>query len=244
VPVACLFICQNAAMNRDASGDQYAEIARCLSNQKGLVSTIEDATSTAVDLFHGCDHASLSLLGKRGKIINRAQTDVHAARADELQVKLDGGPCVQAAVYQETVHAPNLLTETRWPTWSAAVATEMELRSVLALNLYVNGRPLGALNMYSHTAAAFEIDDRVSAKAYAAHVAVAVSATQYEQQTEVAMGHRLVIGQAEGMLMQALGVTEDQAFAALTRVSQNRNVKLTAVAADIVKNGIRAELFD
>jgi transcriptional regulator with GAF, ATPase, and Fis domain len=231
-------------MDRDFSGDQYADIARILSNQEGLLSTVEDATALAVDIIEGCGHASLSLLGRRNRIDHRAQTDDLAARADRLQVELDGGPCVQAASYQETVYVRNLLSETRWPAWSMAVADELGLRSVLALNLYVNGRPLGALNLYSQQVDAFPIDDRVSAKAFAAHVAVAVSAAQFEEQAEAAMTHRLVIGQAEGMMMQALGVTADQAFAALTRVSQGRNIKLNAVAADIVRNGIRAELFD
>lgn len=53
-----------------------------------------------------------------------------------------------------------------------------------------------------------------------------------------------MIGQAEGMLMQGLRITPDQAFAALVRVSQARNTKLHVIALDIVKNGIQPELFN
>lgn len=186
-------------MERESSDAQCADVARRLGSK------------FAVKIFDGCDHASLSLLGKRNRIINRAQTDDQAAAADRLQVELDGGPCVQAAVHREVVHVADVLAEKRWPAWTAAVARDVGLRSVLALSLYVDHRPLGALNLYSQTVDAFSVDDQTSAEAFAAHVAVAVAAAQYEQQTETAMAHRLVVGQAEGMLMQGLGITADQA---------------------------------
>lgn len=53
-----------------------------------------------------------------------------------------------------------------------------------------------------------------------------------------------VIGQAEGMLMQALQITPAQAFAVLVRLSQSKNIKLHLVASDIVSRGIRPELFN
>ncbi|MBC7632261.1 ANTAR domain-containing protein [Aeromicrobium sp.] len=57
-------------------------------------------------------------------------------------------------------------------------------------------------------------------------------------------GFRTVMGQAEGMLMQALQITPAQAFAVLVRLSQSKNIKLHLVASDIVSRGIRPELFN
>jgi AmiR/NasT family two-component response regulator len=44
-----------------------------------------------------------------------------------------------------------------------------------------------------------------------------------------------VIGRAEGILMERFGLQPAQAFAVLTRFSQDRNIRLHLVAAEFVK---------
>jgi len=46
-----------------------------------------------------------------------------------------------------------------------------------------------------------------------------------------------VIEQAKGILMERHKVTDDQAFTILTHASQQTNVKLRDVAADLVRTG-------
>ena len=55
------------------------------------------------------------------------------------------------------------------------------------------------------------------------------------EQLLVAMKHRTVIGQAEGILMERLGIDADQAFAYLRRMSQCENRKLITVCNDIIE---------
>jgi AmiR/NasT family two-component response regulator len=50
---------------------------------------------------------------------------------------------------------------------------------------------------------------------------------------------RAVIDQAKGILMVQHGITADQAFAVLTRFSQQENRKLRNVAADLVDSAVR-----
>lgn len=52
---------------------------------------------------------------------------------------------------------------------------------------------------------------------------------------ETALEHRLVIGQAQGILMERLGLTPERAFAYLNRASQQTNTKLHDVAAELVE---------
>jgi AmiR/NasT family two-component response regulator len=52
----------------------------------------------------------------------------------------------------------------------------------------------------------------------------------------IAMAGRLVIGQAQGILMARLNVDADEAFAFLVRTSSTRNVKLREVASEIVRS--------
>jgi AmiR/NasT family two-component response regulator len=49
------------------------------------------------------------------------------------------------------------------------------------------------------------------------------------------MTSRTIIGQAEGILMERLGIDADQAFAYLRRVSQSENRKLIMVCSEIVE---------
>ncbi len=51
------------------------------------------------------------------------------------------------------------------------------------------------------------------------------------------MVSRLVIGQAEGVLMERYKMTAEQAFGLLGRLSQNSNRKLVVVAEELVATG-------
>lgn len=55
-----------------------------------------------------------------------------------------------------------------------------------------------------------------------------------EQLTE-ALEHRTVIGQALGLLMERFDLSDDEAFAFLSRCSSNQNRKLYEIAVDFVE---------
>ena len=63
---------------------------------------------------------------------------------------------------------------------------------------------------------------------------LAASQLQAEQ-LERGLENRLVIGQAEGILMERLGIDAEQAIGYLRRTSNGLNRKLLDVAADIVE---------
>jgi AmiR/NasT family two-component response regulator len=64
---------------------------------------------------------------------------------------------------------------------------------------------------------------------------VALADAQNVTHLETAINLRTVIGRAEGILMERFDLSPAQAFAALRRVSQARNIKLNRVAADLVR---------
>ena len=67
-------------------------------------------------------------------------------------------------------------------------------------------------------------------------VAEALAASEVEvAQLHAAMRSRTVIGQASGMLMILLDISEDQAFDYLRRLSSHANRKLVEVAEEIVR---------
>jgi ANTAR domain-containing protein len=75
-----------------------------------------------------------------------------------------------------------------------------------------------------------------SADGQAASAVIAEAATEIRQLL-TALDSREVIGQAKGILMERYRLTPDGAFALLARASQDTNVKLRAVAAELCRTG-------
>ena len=94
---------------------------------------------------------------------------------------------------------------------------------------------MGALNLYGKSTSAFSADDVYDGTALAAHVAVALAAAQEVESPEQALGGRTVISQATGILMERFDMTPDRAFAVLSRLSQDKNLKLRQLAEQIVQ---------
>ena len=63
------------------------------------------------------------------------------------------------------------------------------------------------------------------------------SAEVRAEHLERALQHSRDIGAAVGILMARYKLTQEQAFAALRRVSQDSNVKLYSVALEVVRSG-------
>jgi ANTAR domain len=70
----------------------------------------------------------------------------------------------------------------------------------------------------------------------AASAVISEAAAQISQ-LHAALESREVIGQAKGILMERYRLTPDAAFALLARASQDTNVKLREVAAELCQTG-------
>jgi AmiR/NasT family two-component response regulator len=96
---------------------------------------------------------------------------------------------------------------------------------------------IGALNFYSSKADALQSGQREEGLFYAAEASVAISnakafAGLKEQvaQLNEALASRTMIGQATGLLMAQEGLTSEEAFQRLVKVSQASNVRLRDIA--------------
>jgi GAF domain-containing protein len=154
---------------------------------------------------------------------------------DALQYELDERPCLDSVRKHQTVASQDLSREERWPRWSPRVRTELGIQGMMSLWLYTNGASYGALNLYADQIDAFQSQDHAIAKALAAQISVSLAALREIQQRSLAMTNRTAIGQAEGILMERLGIDADQAFAYLRRMSQTENRKLLTICNQIVE---------
>ncbi|SHN71077.1 GAF domain-containing protein [Geodermatophilus obscurus] len=219
---------------------RLAAIARALLHEPDVQATLQRTVADAARTLDGEPYVSVSLVLRRRQVETPVYSDERALRADQLQYQLGVGPCLDAVWHQDSFHIDDLTTEQLYVDWSRRVVAEIGIRSSLSLQLFTdpdNVVSLGALNLYSPQPGSFDTDTRAEAVAFAAHAAIALHSAQTEAHLRSGMVTRTVIGQAEGILMERLKITADQAFGVLSRVSQHRNRKLRDVAQNLVETG-------
>lgn len=214
--------------------DQLADAARSMQGWASTQLTLEKVVLVATEVIQGCDLVGISLVHHDG-IDTPVGSNETLNRIDELQFVLKEGPCFDALHMHEVVHSGDLAKDKRWPRWGPLIAKEAGVVSIVSYRLYTTRDTLGAMNLYSTKPDAFDPDDINNGHALAAHVGVALAASQNAEHLEVAITNRTAIGRAEGILMERFALSPDQAFAVLRRVSQRGNVKLNLVAEDLVR---------
>ncbi|HEY3529320.1 MAG TPA: GAF and ANTAR domain-containing protein [Nocardioides sp.] len=214
-----------------------ADAARELAQEPSAVTTLERVVELCTDEVPGCDDASISV-AEDGEIRTVAATDDSLLALDRLQVILGEGPCLEAVRSREAVVSNDLFGDTRWPAWSPRVVEEAGLRSLMSFCLYSSGESAGTLILYSRKDDGFDPEDLLEAQVLAAQAAVALATNLKERQLHQALETRTVIGQATGILIERFGLTPDQAFAVMRRVSQHHNIKLHVLAEHLVQTGV------
>jgi GAF domain-containing protein len=215
--------------------ERMVEAARRLSRTLtagDLDQTLRQITAAAVEVLPDVRYASLTIRHADGSLQTVAPTDDLLWDLDTAQYELQEGPCYQAAVDTAHVISADLAADERFPRYGAR-AVEAGIRSQAGLRLFDAPKSQGALNLYSPTVGAFGDLGSLS-ELFAHQAAVAISYAREVQNLQEAIQTRKAIGQAIGIVMERYGLTEERAFAFLTRLSQHRNVKLRLVAQEIV----------
>ena len=205
-------------------------------DQSSILERLLDAAAANLGLQVS---ASVSLAEKGRPVRTAAASDHRALRADQLQYELGEGPCLAAITGQGTVWIDDLTTDERHPGWARRAADEIGIRSVLSLPMGTddNAGSLGSLNLYSTRPHTFDTTTRVEGLALAAQAAIAARAGQNEEHLRTAITTRTLIGQAQGILMERLKITADEAFGILSGTSSHTNVKLGEIARRLAETG-------
>lgn len=216
----------------------FAELGRIKLADTDLEGVLQKVAALAKRTIAGVSEASVTLL--RGGAHTAAFTGDLARTLDERQYE-GGGPCLDAAVGGSVLSVPDLTREQRWSHYVPA-ALEAGVRSSLSVGLPVHENVTGALNLYATEFDAFDEDAVLLARTFSGYAAVALANAHLFDATaslarhmQAAMEHRSVIEQAKGIVMAELHCGSDEAFATLSKRSQDTNRKLHDVAATIVK---------
>ena len=210
-----------------------AEAARTLYRPRSLDDTLQTIVEVACNSVPGFDHVGIATMEKRGDVETRAFTGDLVRPLDEIQYTLREGPCSATLQGTDAVSVSSLRDEHRWPAY-VPQARAVGVRSQLAVKLYLDDDTLGGINFYSTTSDEVSEDAQALSRLFATHAAIALGHAQEREALTTGLQSRRVIGQALGLLMERYQMTEDRSFAFLVRASSHRNIKLRAVAEELV----------
>jgi transcriptional regulator with GAF, ATPase, and Fis domain len=197
----------------------------------------QSIVDAAVQLVAGCERASIML--RRGKSYESvASTDAIAHRIDRIEVEVGEGPCLDAIEEEAYQHDADLTTDSSpWPAFRERILSETPVRSAIGYRLLVDGAKAGALNIFSDRPGGLTTESADQGAVLAAFASVALMALAARDDAESlrkGLQSNREIGKAVGLLMAAHKVSAEAAFDILRETSQELNVKLAAVAAEIV----------
>jgi GAF domain-containing protein len=215
-----------------AEAAYFAEIAAELASSRERGDTVEKILTLALQAVGG-RHARVLLVHSGRRFESLASTDLAVAELDELQMQLGEGPDLDLVRSRYSVLVADTAVEPRWPRWSSAAA-EQGLRSMVGAPLYRTDHVLGSLDLYDAHPDRFCEVDRQVITVLARHAAIALQGAMDSANLVRALDSRKVIGMAEGILIERLGLDDQQAFNVLRRYSQDRNMKLRDVAQVVV----------
>ncbi|PYE17436.1 GAF domain-containing protein [Williamsia limnetica] len=233
-------------MGTRGDGDVYVKMAELVRDMSAKVpedptDVLQELLESAVLHIPGCAYASITTMVGRNEAATAVTTHAYAEMLDLLQVTHGEGPFLEAASETEFVHIPDLRSEVRWPRFAAAACDRTPVRSVAIFQLYIARGGLGTLNLYADEPHAFDDEARDLGYVYASHAAVVWGTARRGDQFRSALASRDIIGQAKGMLMERFGIDAVQAFDLLRRLSQDTNVRLADIAAELVHKDHPAE---
>lgn len=239
---------QVAASSEVAAFDEVAvpslaaavtELSSRVSSASDIVQALVGVADVCASVVRNASSVSVTLLRDQ-KPYTIATSGPQAVELDEAQYAHGQGPCLSALGTGYPSDAPDLRTEPRWAGYGK-LATSRGVAAAYSYPLPSDDQAWGALNVYAEQANAFAGQDReqVAVLAHQAAISLTVLIAQHDQalktrQLQQALTSRTTIDVAKGILVAEHGVTPDAAFDLLRSLSQQRNVKLRDVAAELV----------
>jgi GAF domain-containing protein len=216
----------------------FRTMAEIVYSGESFDSVYDALCRSAVEIVDGCDHASL-MTRRLDHVETVAATDETARRIDDLEKEVGEGPCLDAmdeAAPDQHICA-DLSTGCQWPTLAERIMAETGVRSMAGFRIRQDGEKVGALNLFSDTEGALDEHSLEQAATLTAFASVAMAAlSRGDEAVTLRRGleSNREIGKAIGLLMAMHDIDDDRAFQMLAKVSQEMNVKLAQVAAQVV----------
>jgi GAF domain-containing protein len=232
------------SQDRPQFEEAVAALSRYFVGNQTLGESLHQVTELALQALPQAAHVGITLLVD-GKLKTSVFTHPEVPEIDQAQYRTGDGPCVDAYREASAHRITSTLDPGRWQPFRDSAAAHGVL-STMSLPLLTHDGAIGALNMYADTERAFDDDDIEVGMLFATQAAFLLANAQaywdartLSENLEQAMVSRATIEQAKGIIMSSMGCGADEAMDILIRQSQQQNIKLRELAAELVQNTAR-----
>jgi GAF domain-containing protein len=226
-----------------------------------LVETLVTLADTLVDTYDLIDfmhtlaercvaildvsEAGIMLADPDGNLRHVACSSEEMRLVELLELQVGEGPCFDAYNTDAAVGCDSLDdAQTRWPLF-APHAREGGFSSVSAVPMRLRSQVIGALNLFSARSTALTQRDLAVAQAMADIATIGIlqeraihDSRAFSAQLEAALGSRIVIEQAKGIVAEGNRVGVDEAFQQIRSFSRNHNRLLSETARQIIAGAL------
>jgi transcriptional regulator with GAF, ATPase, and Fis domain len=228
--------------------EAFVSIANSLADGYDTVDLYAALTADCASLLEVAS-AALLLADDRGVLHLMAASSDRTWELDTFQLQREQGPCLDCFTSGVAVLIPDLTLErARWPQFVAA-ATAAGFSSVHALPMRLRDVLLGTLGLFGTKPGFLAEDDLAVAQALAQVASVALVADRaaadrdvINEQLQRALGSRIAVEQAKGLLAQLGDLDMKEAFAVLRRYARDHDVRLSDLATRLITRELPAQL--
>lgn len=222
--------------------------------------TVADTLTTnydMVDLLHTLVHECVGILGMHaggmmladgsGELQLMTSTSEAAAFVEMMQLNAAEGPCIDSFRTGAAVSVPNIAQSATWPAFRVA-ALAQGFQSALATPMKLRGKILGTMNLFGTEPV--EVSERDAAVAQALADVATIGILQERvireghlmaEQLYRALGSRILIEQAKGVISNELSISVDEAFALLRKYSRDHGATIRSVSGQVSNREITVQ---
>jgi hypothetical protein len=205
--------------------------------ERGLARTLQQVLRSAKTLFDA-DRAGLMLVDHAGALRWAGASDQIAEAGEGDLDRLAWGPCRIAFAQRAPAAVPDPSAE---PGELAQVYLAEGIHAALSVPVQVGGGPVGTLDIYAAVPKEWDDSEVAALQTYAGLVASLLAAAvtarvtgRLADQLQGALEHRLLIEQAEGVLIDREGMDVQAAFEWLRTAARSSGCEVVEVAREVV----------
>jgi GAF domain-containing protein len=222
----------------------FVETADTLVQDFDVVEFLTTLTTRCVDLFDATE-AGIMLADRFGGLQVAASSSRTMGHLELFELQHDEGPCVDCYRDARFVASVDLNDDlSRWPRF-APEALSVGMRAAWALPLRLRATTIGSLNLLRNEPGVLSDDDLTAAQALGDVATIALiqqraaeDAQLLNEQLQTALGSRIVIEQAKGVLAEYAGLGMDAAFDHLRQYARSHERRLSDLARDVASRDL------
>lgn len=224
---------------RGASTVAFVELVNALVDDFDVIDVLTGVSARCVELLT-TEAAGVLLVDGQGTLRVIGASNEQAHLLELMQIQNHEGPCMDCYQSGHMVSSADLTERSPWPKFAAASVDHGYL-SVCAIPMRIKDFTMGCLNLFMTEPTVLPAADVALAQGLADVATIAIAQNRLTEETALreaqlqhALGSRLIIEQAKGMVAAQRGLDMDDAFAWLRTHARSNNRRLTDIAEDVV----------